>query len=241
MLRKIWLVLQYVLLLVAVLGSYAFSNYRNELKKPEELQIIFVSKENLYIDEAMVNKLLIQNFEGSLNQAKERLVLNRLETILSEIPLIESAQVYLTIDGELRANIAQRQPIARVVGTSDVFYLDRLSKRMPLSNLHSARVPLITGNSSEEDLNNCFELLNFIEDDPFLRDDLVGIHIEGNQRYSLRLRAENFELYLGSVEKLPVKIAKLKAFYNKAKKDSIWSKYRKIDLSFENQIIGTKK
>ena len=241
MLRKIWLVLQYVLLLVAVLGSYAFSNYRNELKKPEELQIIFVSKENLYIDEAMVNKLLIQNFEGSLNQAKERLVLNRLETILSEIPLIESAQVYLTIDGELRANIAQRQPIARVVGTSDVFYLDRLSKRMPLSNLHSARVPLITGNSSEEDLNNCFELLNFIEDEPFLRDDLVGIHIEGNQRYSLRLRAENFELYLGSVEKLPVKIAKLKAFYNKAKKDSIWSKYRKIDLSFENQIIGTKK
>lgn len=236
-----WLVLQYVLLLVAVLGSYAFSNYRNELKKPEELQIIFVSKENLYIDEAMVNKLLIQNFEGSLNQAKERLVLNRLETILSEIPLIESAQVYLTIDGELRANIAQRQPIARVVGTSDVFYLDRLSKRMPLSNLHSARVPLITGNSSEEDLNNCFELLNFIEDEPFLRDDLVGIHIEGNQRYSLRLRAENFELYLGSVEKLPVKIAKLKAFYNKAKKDSIWSKYRKIDLSFENQIIGTKK
>jgi len=241
MLRKMWLVLQYVLLLVAVLGSYAFSNYRNELKKPEELQIIFVSKENLYIDEAMVNKLLIQNFEGSLNQAKERLVLNRLETILSEIPLIESAQVYLTIDGELRANIAQRQPIARVVGTSDVFYLDRLSKRMPLSNLHSARVPLITGNSSEEDLNNCFELLNFIEDEPFLRDDLVGIHIEGNQRYSLRLRAENFELYLGSVEKLPVKIAKLKAFYNKAKKDSIWSKYRKIDLSFENQIIGTKK
>jgi cell division protein FtsQ len=83
--------------------------------------------------------------------------------------------------------------------------------------------------------------LNFIEDEPFLRDDLVGIHIEGNQRYSLRLRAENFELYLGSVEKLPVKIAKLKAFYNKAKKDSIWSKYRKIDLSFENQIIGTKK
>jgi cell division protein FtsQ len=241
MLRKMWLVLQYVLLLVAVLGSYAFSNYRNELKKPEELQIIFVSKENLYIDEAMVNKLLIQNFEGSLNQAKERLVLNRLETILSEIPLIESAQVYLTIDGELRANIAQRQPIARVVGTSDVFYLDRLSKRMPLSNLHSARVPLITGNSSEEDLNNCFELLNFIEDEPFLRDDLVGIHIEGNQRYSLRLRAENLELYLGSVEKLPVKIAKLKAFYNKAKKDSIWSKYRKIDLSFENQIIGTKK
>lgn len=241
MLRKIWLALQYVLLLVAVLGSYAFSNYRNELKKPEELQIIFVSKENLYIDEAMVNKLLIQNFEGSLNQAKERLVLNRLETILSEIPLIESAQVYLTIDGELRANIAQRQPIARVVGTSDVFYLDRLSKRMPLSNLHSARVPLITGNSSEEDLNNCFELLNFIEDEPFLRDDLVGIHIEGNQRYSLRLRAENFELYLGSVEKLPVKIAKLKAFYNKAIKDSIWSKYRKIDLSFENQIIGTKK
>lgn len=241
MLRKIWLVLQYVLLLVAVLGSFAFSNYRNELKKPEELRINFISQENLYIDEATVNKLLIQKFEGSLNQAKERLVLNRLETILSEIPLVESAQVYLTIDGELRADIAQRQPIARVVSGSDVYYLDRLSKKMPLSKLHSARVPLITGSVSKEDLDNCFELLNFIDKEAFLKDDLVGIHIEEKGRYSLRLRAEDFELYLGSISDLPNKIAKLKAFYNKAKKDSIWSHYRRIDLSYDNQLIGTKK
>lgn len=241
MLRRIWIVVQYVLLLVGVLGSYAFSNYRNELKKPEKLHINFVSKENLYIDEATVNKLLIQNFEGSLNQAKERLVLNRLETILSKIPLIESAQVYLTIDGELRANIAQRQPIARVIDGSDVFYLDRLSQRMPLSKFHSARVPLITGKSSEEDLKNCYKFLNFIEKESFLKEDVVGIHIEEKGSYSLRLRAENFELYLGSVSKLEHKIAKLKAFYNKAIKDSVWSTYRKLDLSFENQIIGTKK
>lgn len=241
MLKKILYIVQYVLLLVGVLGSYAFSNYRNELKTPEKIEIKFVSKENLYIDESTVNKLLIQKFEGSLNQAKERLVLNRLETILSEIPLIENAQVYLTIDGELMANIAQRQPIARVINGSDVFYLDRLSQRMPLSNLHSARVPLITGKGSERDLKNCYELLNFIANEPFLKEDVVGIQIEENETYSLRLRAEDFNLYLGSVSKLPKKIAKLKAFYNKAIKDSVWSQYRKLDLSFENQLVGIKK
>jgi len=149
--------------------------------------------------------------------------------------------VYLTIDGELRANIAQRQPIARVINGSDVFYLDRRSQRMPLSKLHSARVPLITGNITENDLNNCYKLLNFINEEPFLKDDLVGIQIEDENAYSLRLRAEDFELYVGTITDLPKKIAKLKAFYNNAVKDSVWSYYRKLDLSFENQLIGTKK
>jgi len=241
MLRRIWKLFQYIVLLVGVVGSYAFSNHRNAQKLPETLQIAFSSKENVYIDEVTVNKLLIQKFEGSLNQAKERLVLSRLETILSEIPLVESAQVYLTIDGELRANIAQRQPIARVINGSDVFYLDRRSQRMPLSKLHSARVPLITGNITENDLNNCYKLLNFINGEPFLKDDLVGIQIEDENAYSLRLRAEDFELYVGTITDLPKKIAKLKAFYNNAVKDSVWSHYRKLDLSFENQLIGTKK
>lgn len=241
MLKKILYGIQLTLLVVAVLGVYGFSNYKNDQREPEEIEISFVSKDNVYLDVEIVNKLLKQKFDGVLNQAKDALVLNRLEKILSEIPLVEQAQVYVTVTGELKADIAQKQPIARVVNSDQVFYLDRLGGRMPLSKLHSARVPLITGKSSDLDLKNCKHLLEFAAKDDFLKDNLVGIDVEQQGKYVLELRSDDLKVRIGTVEDLALKMAKLKAFYNKALKDSMLMNYRLVDVSFNHQVVAKKR
>ena len=170
-----WNYFKIITLLIVTLGLYAFSNHRNDVKKVNGINIEFVGNQNLYITEAMVNKLLIQNYGSLTNVPKEKLVLNTIEKIIETNEMVKNAQVYLTVNGELTTKIVQRKPIGRIEGDSK-FYLDDEGKHMPFSANHSARVPIITGNITGESLEDVYEILKYINDDDFLRKNVIGIH-----------------------------------------------------------------
>ena len=213
-----WNIVKFMVLLVVIIGLYAFSNQRNDHKTIEELDIQFADGDNLYVTTGMVNKLLIQNFHGFEIVPKENLVLNTIEKVIEANDMVKSAQVYLTINGKLTSKIFQRQPIGRVEGRSK-FYLDEDGTSMPFSELHSARVPIITGEITGKSLDDVFEILKYINQDDFLRKNVIGIHIESEERYQLKFRVEDFFVNLGNVEDLEEKFNNFKAFYVKAMKD----------------------
>ena len=157
-----WNYIKITALLLMIMGLYAFSNQRSEHKKVTDLSIEFVGDQNLYITEDMVNKLLIQKYGPLKNVAKEKLVLNTIEKVIETNEMVKSAQVYLTVDGELTTKIVQRRPIGRIEGNTK-FYLDDDGKRMPLSMSHSARVPIITGEITGESLEDVYEILKYIK------------------------------------------------------------------------------
>ncbi len=240
MLKKFINIVQYVLLLLAIGVAYTFSNYKNSMNQSQELAISFVGNENVYTDEQMVNKLLIQNLKGSQNQGKEKLVLNRLENFLLKDPLLESAQVYRTVNGELRANLVQKKPIARILSKGNVHYMDRLGTIMPLSKMHSAKVPIVAGELNDKSLKACYSILQFVNEDDFLKANVVGIQVQDSDRYLLKMRENLFDVFIGDEKKLSLKTSKLKAFYNKVAKDNKWSVYKKVDVSFDQLVVGTK-
>ncbi len=106
--------------------------------------------------------MLIQNYGGLENVPKEKIALNTVEKAIEANEMVKSAQVYLTIDGELTSKIVQRKPIGRIEGNSK-FYLDDEGKRMPFSNNHSARVPIITGNITGKSLEDVYEILELYQ------------------------------------------------------------------------------
>lgn len=234
-----WNYLKIISLLIVVTGLYAFSNHRSNVKKIGEINIEFVGDQNLYITEAMVNKLLIQNYGSIKNVPKEKLVLNKLEKIIETNKMVKNAQVYLTIDGELEARIVQRKPIGRIEGESK-FYLDEDGKRMPLSMSHSARVPIITGNVTGKSLEDVYEILKYINEDQFLRKNVIGIHVEDVDKYQLRFRMEQFTVHLGGIDSLEEKFNNFKAFYTKANRDKTLDNYNVVSLEFNNQVVCTK-
>ena len=234
-----WNYIKIMGLVTLIMGLYAFSNHRNKKRKVNGIKIEFVGDQNLYITPLTVNKLLIQKYGPLINVPKENLVLNTMEKVIETNEMVKKAQVYVTMNGELTTEISQRKPIGRIEGTTK-YYLDDEGKKMPLSHNYSARVPIITGNITGKSLEDVFVILNYINEDDFLRKNVIGIHIESEENYQLRFRMENFVVNLGNVEGLEEKFNNFKAFYAKATKDKTLQEYNIVSLEFDNQVVCTK-
>ncbi|MDC6384287.1 hypothetical protein D2V93_00170 [Flagellimonas taeanensis] len=237
--RVNWNYIKLAFLSVAVIALYGFADQRSKKRKIDDISVKFVGDNNLYLTEDAVNKLLIQNYGPVKNRAKEQLVLNTIEEVILSNDMVKNAQVYLTVNGELISKIVQRKPIGRVEGVSK-FYLDDLGERMPLSKQHSARVPIITGKITGRTLEDAYVILNYINEDDFLRKNVIGIHIEDEGNYQLKFRMENFVVNLGGVDNLNTKFKNFMAFYAKAAKDNSLEDYVIVSLEFNNQVVCTK-
>ncbi len=237
--KNIIIYVKFLLLFVLIGGLFAFTGRRNEERKIDKVHVEFVKEQNPYVSETAVNKLLIQNQQNTTNVGKEILVLNTVEKKLDAHEMIQHSDVYLTVNGELRARIKQRTPIARVNAMTP-FYVDATGHMMPLSKSYSAHVPMVY-NVSEREVSEVFPLLKKIESDEFLKKHVVGVRRDANGNYQLVLRVYSFSLVFGKVENLDSKIRNFKAFYQKAIRDKSLNTYKKVSLQYSNQVVCTKK
>ncbi|MGV6830494.1 MAG: cell division protein FtsQ/DivIB [bacterium] len=229
-----------ILVAFVVTGLYVFSSFKSMERKPSAMNVIFQGDENLYITEAAVNKLLIQNNQHVTSMAKETLDLNELETALRNNAMVKSAEVYLTVNNEVNVEVVQRKPIARIV-SGEQYYIDDEGKRMPLSENRTARVPLVTGNMQNKHIDDVYFVANEIQKDDFLKKNVVEIEVNEKEGLLLKMRNQTFEVQLGGLEHFGRKINNLKAFYQKLKKDKSYDLYTKVNLQFEDQVVCTKK
>ncbi len=238
--RVNWNYIKALVLLVLIGFLFAFSSIRNKERVVQNVDINFIGEDNLFITEDMVNKLLIQNKEDVTNVTKEILDLNELEVSLKSNPMIKTAEVHLTVNGEVRADIIQRKPIARV-STNASYYVDDEGSFMPLSSNYTARVPLVTGFIKKNNLGNVYNIAHKIFNDQFLKTHIVEIHQNQDMTIVLKTRVLDFEIFVGNLDRLDNKINNLKAFYQKAKKDKTLNEYSQVNLQFDGQVVCTKK
>jgi cell division protein FtsQ len=226
-------------LVVLVCFLYGFAEKRHKSRGISEIKVKFTDTENLYVTEEVVNKLLIQNNASVSGIDKETLDLNKAESLLNKHQMIENAEVYLTLDGKLSAEVSQRKPIGRVVGNSS-FYLDKNGEIMPLSPFFSARVPLMFGFDGSN-VAKSYAIVEHIRNDEFLKRHITGINRLKGDKYTLELRELDFELYFGDSSNVELKFNNFKAFYKKAQKDKKLDTYKKVNLQFGDQVVCTKK
>nr|WP_321226811.1 cell division protein FtsQ/DivIB [uncultured Psychroserpens sp.] len=228
------------LLLVLVVFLYAFSSMRNATRIVETPDVKFIDEDNLFVTHETVSKLLIQNQESVANKPKDIIDLNRLESALNSNPMIKQAQVFMSVDGLITAEIEQKKPIARV-STNASYYIDETGSYMPLSTNRTARVPLIAGFVEKNDLVNVYNVAKKIQDDEFLKKHVVVIYQNQDKTIDLKFRSHDFNIHLGTLNLLDKKINNLKAFYKKAMKDKTLDNYKLVNLKFDKQVICTKK
>ena len=165
--------------------------------------------------------------------------MNQLEKALNSNLMIKSAQVYVTVNGTVKADIEQKTPIARV-NTNESYYIDDEGSYMPLSSNFTARVPLVTGSINKNNLKNIYKVANKIKNDEFLMKNVIEINQDSKQTIYLKLRQCDFTVKLGDVNSLDKKINNLKAFYQKNLHDKTLNNYIKVNLQFDNQVVCTK-
>ncbi|PTM03835.1 MAG: hypothetical protein DA407_13635 [Bacteroidetes bacterium] len=227
-------------LLIIVGGLFAFSNQRNNARNIEKSNIKFLGENKLFITDATVSKLLIQNQRPLSEQPKDIIDLNKLEIALNSNPMIKKAEVFMSVNGELSAEIEQKRPIARV-NTNASYYIDDEGSFMPLSSNYAARVPLVTGNIKKNKLETVFQFAKAVDEDEFLKKHVIEIRQNDDKTIDFKIRKSDFTVHLGTLKMLEKKINNFKAFYQKALKDKILDNYKVVNLKFDKQVICTKK
>lgn len=229
-----------MLVFVLVLFLSVSASVRNDNRRLISSEINFLNEDQPLIAEKTVNNLLIQNKGSVKNIAKDALVLNSIESALNSNPYIRNSNVYVSVNGEVGVDIIQKRALARVQ-IDKSFYIDEEGKKMPTSPNFSVRVPLVTGEGVEKNINDLYSLLKNIDEDSFFKKEIVGLVVSKDNKFKLLLREFDFYINFGSIEDKNVKLNNFKAFYKKAIKDKTINNYKCVNLQIASQVICTKK
>jgi len=235
-----WINVRLILMFAIIVCLFSFTSKRNELRKLKHSEVIFVGENNLFVSNEVVNKLLIENKSNANTISKDKVDLNRLEKAINKQEMIEKSEVFVSIDGVLKAVVKQKTPIARVFDESDSFYIDYMGNRMPLSENYAAHVPIVSGVILEKNSAEITKLLRIIYNDSFLKKNIIGIQIMPLGNVKLTNRNFDYEIDFGQTVNIERKLSNYKAFFQKAVLDSSINKYKKINLKFTQQVICTK-
>lgn len=238
--KNIWINVRLLLMIGLVLFLYSFTSKRNEGRKTKKTIVEFVNKEAIFISYEAVNKLLIENGEQLKTIGKDKVVLNKLEKMLNEHDMIQKSEVFVSIDGVLKAMVTQRTPIARIFSEEGSFYIDSKGNRMPLSGIQTARLPIVLGKISEENEKEMYDLLWFIYNDDFLKKNITGIEILPSGSLRMTNRNYNYNIEFGKTVEVERKFDNYKAFFQKAVHDTLIDTYKTINLKFTQQVVCTK-
>ena len=235
-----WINVRLILMCALVIFLFAFTSIRNSQRKIVKTEVIFVENDADFISEKTVNKLLIENNADASAIRKDKLDLNKLEKAVSSNQMVEESEVFVTIDGVLKAVVKQKTPIVRVFDGKRSFYIDYKGNTMPLSANFTARVPLVLGVIRKQNSEALAELFRKIYDDEFLKKNIIAIQIMPNGSLKMLNRNFDYQIDFGGAKNVDAKFQNYKAFFQKAVVDSSLYKYKKIDLRFTQQVICTK-
>lgn len=235
-----WTNIRLFLIFGLVLFLYSFAQHRNGDRKLKKSMVVFVGEDAVFVKPETVNKLLIENKRDASSIRKDELDLNKIEKTLDAQEMIEKSDVFVSIDGVLKAVVKQKIPIARIIEGENSFYIDYKGGIMPLSDNFAARVPLVSGTINKKNNDDLATLFRTIYDDAFLKKNIIAIQIMPNG--SLKMFNRNYDYFIdfGRIINVERKFKNYKAFFQKAVLDSSLYKYSKIDLRFTEQVVCTK-
>ena len=235
-----WVNMRLMMMIIAVISLFSFTSYRNSIRKIKKTEVIFVGENTLFVKPEMVNKLLIENNNDLKTIHKVDLDLEELERSLSKQEMIQEADVFVSVDGVLKAVVKQKIPVGRVFNEAGSFYIDYEGNKMPLSENYTARVPLLSGKITVLKKEKLSELLRMIDEDEFLKKNIIGVQVLPNGSLVMANRNYGFQIDFGRTINIERKFKNYKAFFQKAVLDSTLNKYKRINLKFTKQVVCIK-
>jgi cell division protein FtsQ len=125
-----------------------FSNQKRQLQTYSGIEILIDKPENSrFVTDQNIESLFSNLGFGKENQTLTAIDIHAFEQKLERNPSVATANVHQTIDGKVVVQLAERKPIIRIYNQNDKsYYLDENGSLMPLSNQHTARVIIASGN-----------------------------------------------------------------------------------------------
>lgn len=164
------------------------------------------------------------------------------EKMLASLPRIKQVECYKSPDATFNVEIMQREPILRIVNSGKGYYIDSDGSVMPLSNSFAAYVPVATGAVTESFAKNeLYRFALFLKENPFWNAQIEQINVDYDEEVDLVPRVGDHIIKLGTIDNFEYKLNKLLSVYQQGFKETGWNKYRTINLSYDDQVVCTKR
>ena len=235
-----WINVKLIGMFALVIFLFSFTSKRNEERKLKKTIVEFVDENSPFITEEAVNKLLIENNSSVKNIQKDKVDLKELEQNLNNHNMIQKCEVFVTVDGVLKAVVKQKTPVARVFGENGSFYVDYEGHKMPLSDNFTARVPIVSGTINKKNSEDLTKVFRYIYEDDFLQKNIIGVEILPDGSLKMMNRNFNYVIDFGKTINVDKKFKNYKAFFQKAVQDSLINNYKTVNLKFTQQVVCTK-
>jgi cell division protein FtsQ len=206
--------------------------------------------ENHFMDEADILKLVERSGEAIKGTVIDHIRLKEIEAKLKGDKHILDAELYGDLKGNLVVNVELRRPIARIVQEdAPDAYIAEDGTIMPVSEKFSSRVVLISGPFvkkilESENLNKTGEgiqlkeMIEFINDDKFWKAQVAQLDLSKEGKITIYPQVTGQRVEFGKPENVEEKFKKLMIFYKEILPQRGWTKYERVNLEYEGQVIA---
>ncbi|MDB5154456.1 MAG: hypothetical protein JWR54_3207 [Mucilaginibacter sp.] len=213
---------------------------------------IYIPGNQYFIDREEVDNILKARRHQLVGRNMESINLHSLENKLRANPFIESAKVYADMDGIIKVEISQRQPVIRIMNQfGQDFYIDQNGVKIPMSSNFTARVLAANGYIDEvfgkkidtlhtEIARELFKTAQFISSDSLWSAQIAQVYVNEDHELELIPRVGTNRILLGNADSLEAKFDNLLVFYKQALPQVGWDRYKLINIKFTGQVIGVK-
>ena len=213
---------------------------------------IYIPGNQYFIDKEEVDHILKINRHQLIGRNMASINLHDLENRLKANAFIESAKVYADMDGIIKVEISQRQPVMRVMNQSGQdFYIDQNGLKIPMSSNFTAKVLAANGYIDEafgkkldtlhtDIAKELFKTAQFINKDSLWSAQVAQVYVNQEHEIELIPRVGNHRILLGNADSLESKFHNLLVFYKQALPQIGWDRYKVINIKFANQVVGVK-
>lgn len=227
-----------ILITVAIFGFLLSFSLKRFNDKPMEKVTVNLTKTShpvYFIDEKDIREIV-----RKANPTKKVGDINipDLEKKLNRLSAVDSANVYLNLNGNLNLDIRQKVPAFRLNKNGRDFYVDTKGQEFPISQNYSFPCMLVTGNVDPSEYVQVAELVDKIDKDEFSKKYFIGISKE-NGGYNLLTSQGNYKVEIGDLENINLKVKGFKTFVEKFLIYQQPEKYTKISVKYDNQIVTT--
>lgn len=219
---------------------------------------------NFFVEEEDIHAMVYHEIDTVVGRLMMDINSHRLEHKISNHPSIEKAEIYKTINGELRIQIQQRRPIVRIFNAfGESFYLDSQAEPMPISSKFTSRVLVASGyitaglvdahqiafqsegsDTADEESKILYDVHTFaayIHKDDFWNAQIEQLYVNKEMEIELIPRVGNHRIVFGDATSIEKKFNKLKIFYHEGLDKTGWNEYSVINLKYANQVVCKKK
>jgi len=249
MFRKLLKLTGFLLLIVFIIGTLAFTSIESKNIICSDIEVVFDKNEAINIDKDRLIRLVKATDSKVLRKTLEQINSEVFEEEIEKIPAILSADVYKIIvnekgvyKGVLVVKVKHREPVMHVISSNGSYYLDKYGVRIPVSSSYSTNVLVASGSISEKfAVEKLLPFILYVEDNDFWNAQIEQVFVEQDGDVLLSPLVGGHIIELGDIDNYREKLHVMREFYKQVLAKNNWNKYERVSLKYNNQVVAKRR